>query len=49
MPQIEGLDLKPGLYHYAPKEHGLELRAEFPAEQSLGCWLHFLRAHFFLV
>jgi SagB-type dehydrogenase family enzyme len=33
MPQIEGLDLKPGLYHYAPKEHGLELRAEFSAEQ----------------
>jgi len=33
MPQIEGLDLPPGLYHYAPKEHGLELRAEFPAEQ----------------
>ena len=33
MPQIERLDLNPGLYHYAPKEHGLELRAEFPAEQ----------------
>ncbi len=33
LPQIEGLDLKPGLYHYAPKEHGLELRAEFSAEQ----------------
>jgi SagB-type dehydrogenase family enzyme len=33
MPQIQGLDLTPGLYHYAPKEHGLELRAEFPAEQ----------------
>jgi SagB-type dehydrogenase family enzyme len=33
LPQIERLDLKPGLYHYAPKEHGLELRAEFPAEQ----------------
>ncbi|HEY6639213.1 MAG TPA: SagB/ThcOx family dehydrogenase, partial [Nitrospiraceae bacterium] len=33
VPQIEGLDLKPGLYHYAPKEHGLELRAEFPAAQ----------------
>jgi len=32
-PQIEGLDLMPGLYHYAPKEHGLECRAEFPAEQ----------------
>ncbi len=32
LPQIEGLDLRSGLYHYAPKEHGLELRAEFPAE-----------------
>ena len=31
--QIEGLDLKPGLYHYAPKEHGLELRAGFPSGQ----------------
>ena len=30
--QIDGLDLKPGLYHYAPKEHGLECRAEFSAE-----------------
>ena len=36
LPQIEGLDLKPGLYHYAPKEHGLELRAEYPAEQITG-------------
>jgi len=34
VPQIEGLDLKPGVYHYAPKEHGLELRAEFPVEQA---------------
>ena len=33
IPKIDGLDLKPGLYHYAPKEHGLEWRAEFPAEQ----------------
>ena len=32
VPEIDGLDIKPGLYHYAPKEHGLELRAEFPAE-----------------
>ncbi|MCC6140559.1 MAG: SagB/ThcOx family dehydrogenase [Nitrospira sp.] len=31
LPQIDGLDLTPGLYHYAPKEHGLERRAEFPA------------------
>src|SRR5574342_552544 len=33
LPWVDGLDLKPGLYHYAPKEHGLEFRAEFPAEQ----------------
>ena len=33
LPQFDGLNLKPGLYHYAPKEHGLELRAEFAAEQ----------------
>ena len=26
------LNLKPGLYHYAPKEHGLELRALFSPE-----------------
>lgn len=32
LPQIDGLDMQPGLYHYAPKEHGLERRAEFPAE-----------------
>jgi SagB-type dehydrogenase family enzyme len=30
--QIEGLHLRSGLYHYAPKEHGLELRAVFPVE-----------------
>lgn len=28
LPVTEGLDLKPGLYHYAPKEHGLELRTD---------------------
>ncbi|MDE3221772.1 MAG: SagB/ThcOx family dehydrogenase [Nitrospirota bacterium] len=33
LPQLDGLDLKAGLYHYAPKEHGLEFRAEFPAGQ----------------
>jgi SagB-type dehydrogenase family enzyme len=33
LPLFDGLDLKPGLYHYAPKEHGLELRADFPADQ----------------
>jgi SagB-type dehydrogenase family enzyme len=33
VPKIDRLDLAPGLYHYAPKEHGLELRAEFSADQ----------------
>jgi SagB-type dehydrogenase family enzyme len=33
LPQIHALDLAPGLYHYAPKEHGLERRAEFHADQ----------------
>ncbi len=28
-PPFDGLDLTPGLYHYASKEHGLELRADF--------------------
>ncbi len=32
LPELVGLDLKPGLYHYAPKEHGLEFRAEFSVE-----------------
>lgn len=32
LPPVDGLDLKPGLYHYASKEHGLELRADFPPE-----------------
>lgn len=32
LPRINGLDLTPGLYHYAPKEHGLELRAELRAD-----------------
>jgi SagB-type dehydrogenase family enzyme len=31
IPGINGLDVEPGLYHYAPKEHGLELRAQFPS------------------
>lgn len=28
LPSAEGLDLKPGLYHYAAREHGVELRAD---------------------
>jgi len=30
--KVAGLAPLPGLYHYAPKEHALELRAEFPKE-----------------
>jgi SagB-type dehydrogenase family enzyme len=33
VPQANGCDLQPGLYHYAPKEHALELRADSPPEQ----------------
>lgn len=33
LPPVEGLDLSPGLYHYAAKEHGLERRADFPSAQ----------------
>ncbi len=33
LPQVDGLELRPGLYHYAPKEHGLELRAKFPVDR----------------
>lgn len=29
LPPTEGLNLKPGLYHYASREHGLELRAGY--------------------
>ena len=29
LPQMDGLALKAGLYHYAPKEHGVERRAAF--------------------
>jgi SagB-type dehydrogenase family enzyme len=41
LPRIDGLDLKPGLYHYAPKEHGLELRAEFSPDQLARLLAHF--------
>lgn len=34
LPPIHGFSDSPGLYHYAPHDHGLELRAEFPAEDA---------------
>jgi SagB-type dehydrogenase family enzyme len=30
LPPSNRLDVAPGLYHYAPKEHGLELRSDIP-------------------
>ena len=47
LPSSEGLDLNPGLYHYAPREHGLELRAEYPSEQFAQLF-HPFPAHAFL-
>ena len=32
LPGIEGINKLSGVYHYAPKEHGLEKRAELPDE-----------------
>ncbi len=34
LPAIDGLHGGPGLYHYAPHDHGLELRAELPAQEA---------------
>ena len=34
LPPIEGLGCSYGLYHYAPHDHGLELRAELPVEEA---------------
>ncbi len=34
LPPMNGLADSPGLYHYAPHDHGLELRAELPAQDA---------------
>jgi len=34
LPPMSGLSSHHGLYHYAPHDHGLELRAEFPADET---------------
>jgi len=47
LPPMQGLSDHHGLYHYAPHDHGLELRAEWPAEEAAhllgtfpaGAWL----------
>lgn len=47
VPPMGGLDLAPGLYHYAPKEHGLELRAAYRSE-DLARLFHPFPSHAFL-
>jgi len=42
LPALEGLHDRPGVYHYAPKPHGLERRAElatWPARLAAGAFL----------
>jgi len=34
LPPMSGLSSHHGLYHYAPHDHGLELRVEFPTEEA---------------
>ena len=34
LPPTSGLSDSHGLYHYAPRDHGLELRAEFPVDEA---------------
>ena len=46
--KMPGLSPFPGLYHYAPKEHALELRAELPQESFSSLMLGF-PANAFLV
>jgi SagB-type dehydrogenase family enzyme len=41
MPEIGGLDLRPGLYHYAPREHGLEWRAAFRGDATARLFMPF--------
>lgn len=44
LPPVEGLHRRPGLFHYAPHDHGLELRGEFP-EEAAARFLGSLPAH----
>lgn len=41
LPTLDRFELPAGLYHYAPKEHGLERRAEFSVEQAAGLFHSF--------
>jgi SagB-type dehydrogenase family enzyme len=47
-PGLKGLNSKPGLYHYCPKEHGLELRTEFSEEALARLSVGFPQETFFV-
>jgi SagB-type dehydrogenase family enzyme len=47
-PTLDRLELPAGLYHYAPKEHGLERRAEFSVEQAAELFRWFPPSSFLL-
>ncbi len=47
-PGVYGLNSKPGVYHYCPKEHGLELRTEFSNEVLESLCSNFPKGTFFV-
>jgi len=47
-PGLKGLNSKPGLYHYCPKEHGLELRTEFSEDTFAKLSVGFPKETFFV-
>jgi SagB-type dehydrogenase family enzyme len=48
LPTLDGLELPPGLYHYAPKEHGLERRADLSVQQTAGLFRLFSPSSFLI-
>lgn len=48
LPPMDGLSPGAGLYHYAPHEHGLELRADLPEKEAAGLLAPFPRGAFLL-
>jgi SagB-type dehydrogenase family enzyme len=48
LPSLDHLDIPVGLYHYAPREHGLERRADFPLDQMARLLRSFPRSSFLI-
>ena len=48
LPPLDHLAASPGLYHYAPREHGLERRADFPLDQVARLLRHFPPSSFLI-